>query len=158
MGGHRRCRGRPRASPHAGHGVPLGRICRSASRRVTLGLSKNPTPVNIRIFNPLYCPFRLSHSVGVLVALQMLIFSFAGLQILRSGRSKTSFLYIRPPALPLRTNKRCCKDRHFLVITKLLEKKWRITRTSSHGGHRESREYRISGIVKGVILVCWPVC
>ena len=29
----------------------LGRICRSASRRVTLGLSKNPTALNISICN-----------------------------------------------------------------------------------------------------------
>ena len=61
------------------------RICRSASRRVTLGLSKNPAAVNIRIFNPLYYPFRFCHSVGGCAALQMLIFSSAGLQILRSG-------------------------------------------------------------------------
>ena len=37
-------------------------------------------------------------------------------------RSKTSFLYIRPPALPLRANKRCGKDRHFFNSTQTFTK------------------------------------
>ena len=37
-------------------------------------------------------------------------------------RSKTSFLYIRPPALPLRTNKRCGKDNVFFKSSQTLAK------------------------------------
>ena len=38
-------------------------------------------------------------------------YGFARFVMHNDRRSKTSFSYIRPPALPLRANKRCCKDK-----------------------------------------------
>ena len=44
-------RKRPRSSASRYRVFSLGRICRSASQRVTLGSSKNPTALNISICN-----------------------------------------------------------------------------------------------------------
>ena len=44
---------------------PFGRICRSASRRVTLGSSKNPTAASMRILYPTRTVTTcFGHSVG----------------------------------------------------------------------------------------------